>query len=117
MKVSEVRCLRGHRYWVQCVAFAPDGSLALSGSGQPPRADDAEADFTARLWDLQTGCEVRRFTGHAGWVTGVAFAPDGRRCVTASYDTTLRIWDLETGRPLSCLCGHSDRGARPRDLP
>jgi hypothetical protein len=34
----------------------PDGKLALTSS----------ADNTARLWDLQTGKELRRFTGHKG---------------------------------------------------
>lgn len=53
---------------VPAVVFSPDGRLALSGS------DDA----TLRLWDLGTGRELRRFSGHALKVTSVAFSPDGR---------------------------------------
>ena len=49
----------------ESVAFAPDGKYVLSGS----------FDRTARLWDSQTGQELRQFTGHTDQVIGVAFSP------------------------------------------
>ncbi|MEM6942634.1 MAG: NACHT domain-containing protein, partial [Pseudomonadota bacterium] len=49
---------QGHADWVRSVAFAPDGRSALTGS----------TDNTARLWDLETGREIRRLEGHADWV-------------------------------------------------
>src|SRR5437899_1717932 len=70
--VGEVGRLHGHRYWVQSVALSPDGRFALSASGQPAGVSPGEADNTIRLWDLETGREVRCLAGHDGWVTSVA---------------------------------------------
>jgi WD40 repeat protein len=57
-------------------------------------------DCTLRLWDLETGEEVRKFEGHQEAILGVACSPDGRRALSASRDYDLRLWDLETGKEL-----------------
>jgi WD40 repeat protein len=54
----------------------------------------------ARLWDVATGREVRRFIGHTDEVVCVAFSPDGRFVVTGSKDDTTRLWETATGREL-----------------
>jgi hypothetical protein len=81
---GEVLRLVGHRYWVQSVAYAPDGRSALSGSGQPAGLSEGDADCSIRWWDLEAGQEKRCLTGHDGWVTGVAFSRDGRHCLRGS---------------------------------
>jgi WD40 repeat protein len=60
-------------------------------------------DKTIRLWDLETGKEVRRFEGHTDKVRAVAFSPDGNRAVSGGLfsDPTVRVWDVEGGRELS----------------
>jgi WD40 repeat protein len=59
------------------------------------------------LPDLPDSALRRVLTGHAGWVTAVAVAPDGSWLATASYDGTARIWDSATGRERAVLVGHS----------
>ena len=73
-----------------------DGRRALSGSG----------DETLRLWDLETGAELRRFEGHEARVTSVTVLADGRRALSGSDDRTLRLWDLDTGAELRRFEGH-----------
>ncbi|MBM4039870.1 MAG: DUF1080 domain-containing protein, partial [Planctomycetes bacterium] len=45
-------------------------------------------------------------TGHAGWVTSVAFSPDGTLVATASRDRTLKLWEPATGKCLRTFQGH-----------
>jgi WD40 repeat protein len=63
-------------------------------------------DQTLRLWDTESGHEIRSFTGHQGGVTSVAFSPDGRRLLSGSDDQTLRLWDAESGHEIRSFTGH-----------
>ena len=49
-----------------------------------------------RLWDIDTGAELRRFEGHRDWVGAAAVLLDGYRALSASGDQTLRLWDIDT---------------------
>jgi WD40 repeat protein len=93
-----VRILKGHASSIETIVVSPDEKFALTGS----------ADWTLRLWDLESWRVVRSFEGHSGTVHAAAFTPDGRRIVSASEDRTLRMWDVETGQCLSILRGHHE---------
>src|SRR5262249_29906114 len=51
----------------------------------------------ALLWSADTGKEIRRFEGHNGPITCLAFLPDGKSIVTGSSDKTIRVWNVQTG--------------------
>ena len=57
-------------------------------------------DRTARVWDAETGQELRCLRGHDNWVESVTYSPDGRHLVTGSRDHTVRVWDADTGHEL-----------------
>ncbi len=83
---------------VNGVAVTPNGKRAVSASG----------DNTLKVWDLDSGRELRILEGHSEAVYGVAVTPDGKRAVSASRDNTLKVWDLDSGHELRTLKGHSD---------
>ena len=64
-------------------------------------------DHSARIWDAESGKELRRLVGHTQVIGSAAFSPDGKKVVTASWDQTARIWDAESGRELQRFGGHS----------
>jgi WD40 repeat protein len=71
--------------------------MLIGATQSPERCAD---DKTLKVWDLETGRELRTLEGHSGPVYGVAVSRDGRRVVSASGDNTLKVWDLEIGESL-----------------
>ena len=58
------------------------------------------------LWDL---CHRgRRFAvrAHTGWVSAVAFSPDGKSLVSSGTDGIVKLWDVATGQVRAALQGH-----------
>jgi len=104
---KELRRFEGHTDWVVSVAFSPDGRQVLTGSGFLGIFGESR-DNTARLWDVTTGQEFRRFEGHTEAVWSVAFSPDGRQVLTGSGDKTARLWDAATGKELRRFEGHTE---------
>ena len=90
--------LEGHDRPVASVAVTPNGTHAVSGSG----------DDTLRVWDLATGACMHAMEGHEVTVVSINVLPDGKRALSGSRDGTLRLWNLETGECLDRLSGHRD---------
>jgi WD40 repeat protein len=64
---------------------------------------------SVRLWNVETGEEIRPYEGHADAVAAVAFAPNGKLLASGSWDTTVRLWEPRTGKELGVLRGHTER--------
>ncbi len=62
---------------------------------------------------MQTGEEVRRFTGHGGWVRNVTFSPDGKYILTASDDNTARLWLVDLNDTIRDVCALLTRDLTP----
>jgi hypothetical protein len=42
---------------------------------------------------------------HSGWITSVAFSPDGRRLASGGWEQAVELWDVATGQELGALGG------------
>jgi WD40 repeat protein len=97
---GEIRKFVGHTGHIRHIAVSRDGKRALTGG----------MDNSARLWDIDTGKELKKLTGHTSWVWSVAFSPNETHALTAgSLDKTMRLWDLQTGKEERKYEGHTGR--------
>ena len=103
--------LAGHSYEVYSAAYSPDRSYIVTAGCDSEDENRVCHKSTARIWDAATGKELRRLTGHTGYIRSATYSPDGKTIVTASKDGTARIWDAATGEELHQLTGHTE-GAR-----
>jgi WD40 repeat protein/uncharacterized caspase-like protein len=79
-----------HSGGITSIAFSPNGRQVLAGS----------ADWTAWLWDANSGNVIRKFEGHTKGVTSVAFSRNGKHALTGSWDNTARLWDAATAKEI-----------------
>jgi WD40 repeat protein len=79
-----------------CIAFSPDGKVLASGG----------YDNRIRLWNPDTGKELRVLEGHKSFVNCIAFSADGKWLASGSQDSTLCLWEVETGKVTREFQGH-----------
>ena len=68
------------------VAYSPDGSYVVSGSGNRYASSTGANDFSVGLWTVVTRTEDYTFKGHSGAVLSVAFSADGKSKFRTSLD-------------------------------
>lgn len=78
----------GHPYDVVInVAVSPDGTRAVSaGTG------------ALKLWDLDSGKEIRSLASDSTGDHFVVISPDGRYAISGGGDAKLYVWDLHSGK-------------------
>ncbi|KAF8633740.1 hypothetical protein AX17_004396 [Amanita inopinata Kibby_2008] len=96
-----VRTLKGHTDGVMCLQFNetlshPAFPILITGS----------YDYTARVWNLETGAELHCLKGHTRAVRALQF--DEVKLITGSMDNTIKVWDWRRGKCIRTLVGHTD---------
>ena len=88
----------GHSSGVSSVLFSSDGKQILSSS----------VNETIKLWDVETGREIRTFPQHTNGTNILSLSPDGRQFLSSSRDNTIKLWDITTGDEIKNFSGHLD---------
>ncbi|KPK84641.1 MAG: hypothetical protein AMS27_09400, partial [Bacteroides sp. SM23_62_1] len=83
----------GHYASIRAVAFSQDGELAATGS----------ADKTIKLWEVNTGREIRSYLGSAGTVHQLAFGPDGKQLASIDAEYKVKLWEVETSKEIQTI--------------
>jgi WD40 repeat protein/lipoprotein NlpI len=81
--LTEARTLT-HTLHVDCVAFAPNASVLVSGAGN-----------SARMWDTSTGALLQTMETENG-VNAIAFSPDGSLAAGAAL-RNVYVWQVPSG--------------------
>ncbi|XP_063952437.1 telomerase protein component 1-like isoform X2 [Lytechinus pictus] len=87
--------LTGFTDAVLCVAIAPGAQVFAVGT----------KNCQLKLFEMETGKELKSFIGHSDAVTSCCFVGKSR-LVSASRDKTLSLWDVEQGFRVNTLKGH-----------
>lgn len=87
------KIIKGHTNGVMCLQF--DEQILMTGS----------YDATVKIWDLETGEEIRTITGHTAGIRCLQY--DETRLITGSLDATIKIWNWRTGDCIKTLDGHA----------
>ncbi|ORY28795.1 WD40-repeat-containing domain protein [Naematelia encephala] len=95
------KTLNGHTDGVMCLQYhttlsSPSYPVLITGS----------YDRTVRIWNLDTGLEVRQLRGHTRAVRCLQF--DQMLLFTGAMDGTVRMWNWRAGECLRVLEGHTD---------
>ena len=85
----------GNSAAVWSVAFSLDGTLLASGH----ESNQKTRDPSVVIWDIATGREIRRLTGHSDEpVPAVAFSPDGQLLASGTWvEYEAKVWDVKSG--------------------
>ncbi len=83
------------RNQMRSAAFDSTGHLIAAGGN----------DKTVRLFDVDTGAELRQLTGHPAPIEGIAFDAQDARVASGDAGGLVLVHDVESGRELARLTG------------
>lgn len=87
------KVFKGHTNGVMALQF--DENVLITGS----------YDTTVKVWDINTGEELRTLRGHTSGIRCLQF--DDQKLMTGSLDSTLRLWNWRTGQCLRTFEAHT----------
>jgi FOG: WD40 repeat len=94
-RVKQSLILKGHQGFIRSAVFSPNGKYIIS----------AAWDRTVRIWDSQTGKELRQII-LPPMPNYATFSPDGKK-ILAAADSIIYVFDAQSEKDPLILKGHS----------
>src|SRR5262249_44154269 len=82
---------------VMASAFSPDSRRLAVG-----------VDNKIITYDIPKRTHVYQINAHSGWISALAFSPDGQFLFSGSWDHTIRSWDAQTGDARQPFVAHTN---------
>ncbi|MFM6630383.1 MAG: WD40 repeat domain-containing protein, partial [Microcystis panniformis] len=83
------------------MSFSPDNKILASVNSY---------DGTIKLWNIETGKEIRTFTEHDPNIHYVSFSADGNKLATGNDYGIIKIWNVKNGKQILALTGNNENG-------
>jgi WD40 repeat protein/tetratricopeptide (TPR) repeat protein len=94
-----------HDAQISALAMSPHGQLMAIAGGE----NHVNVGFgrkTLNIWSFTKNEVIHRLAEHKGWLTSVAFSPNGDQVLSGSEDQSAILWDVASGKVLQRFVGH-----------
>ena len=96
--LAGLRSINGVAETISDAAFSPDGSMLAAGDVNHTRGLTPWRYGTTAVWDVRSGRLLWKARTKKGWITSVAFSPDGSLVAAGREDGHALVYDARTGR-------------------
>lgn len=100
-----VHTLEGHTNMISTIDFSADSRFLASGAGNNAVA---KADNSVIVWNVETGKEICKFTGHTGAINKVIFDKISTHIYSTGDDGTVKVWDYLTCQEIATMINVGD---------
>jgi len=77
-----------HTSSIRSLKFSSDSKIILTASW----------DYTAKVWNAETGSLLANLNAHSNMVNNANFSPDNKTIITCSSDNTAKVWNTVDGK-------------------